>query len=489
MAQQYWIKADGTIYSLSEGGVITPSTNAAFQNWSNAGHSPRPWPRDDNDAQTMDALLAETGRNYNLAKAGLPRDALLFGDSITARNSDILPAPTLQYNGYGYFTQTNMQMGNPFYLDPTLNKGVSGDTTTMMAARFQRDVLANLDAFDIAFIMAGTNDALGPALTTFQNIQYFVTTLLNAGKWVVLYAILPRTGGGRNPYCYHINTLLRQWVSRFNAKSPLFFVDCVRDFADPTTGDPATGTTTDGTHSTNAGAYLLGKRTAAVLSPYFPPHVQGLSSPLDTFSTVYNPYGNILPNSCFATVSGGTVTNATGVSAGSMILTKASGNYLAAAVAGSVTSGTAGYGARAGNTQVITCSLPSALTTNENVNFGYQGAYPAGIGAGTTLFATARIDLSNITGKLTGVYLVYVDYTSGWVYIGGAIANKALDSTFFAMNADNQTLWLMTPRWTLGATSYQYKLYLNIVFDAVAAPATATVGVSEMGVFPVTPGA
>ena len=86
--QQYWIKADGSIYSIADGGIITPSTNVAFKNWSNAGHSPRPWPRDADDQQSYTALEAGI-RDLYAVKSADPSHAALGAGSTLASASPI----------------------------------------------------------------------------------------------------------------------------------------------------------------------------------------------------------------------------------------------------------------------------------------------------------------------------------------------------------------------------------------------------------------
>lgn len=107
-----------------------------------------------------------------------PKRCLLFGDSITAIGSSLYgaagsaqpparwPNNTASYNQEGWWNWANHLLNGQLFLDPTLNKGKSGDTTVNMLARFQADVLNNLANFDIAFILGGANDITSGVATS-----------------------------------------------------------------------------------------------------------------------------------------------------------------------------------------------------------------------------------------------------------------------------------------------------------------------------------
>lgn len=53
----YWLASDGRIYSSAAGAVIT-AEDENYTAWTEAGHGPTPWPRDDAGEQTDEALQA-----------------------------------------------------------------------------------------------------------------------------------------------------------------------------------------------------------------------------------------------------------------------------------------------------------------------------------------------------------------------------------------------------------------------------------------------
>ena len=69
----------------------------------------------------------------NPAVVSMPRRALLLGNSITNQNATYSaaawPANITAYNNEGWFTWANRFLNHRLYLDPTLEKGVDGDTT------------------------------------------------------------------------------------------------------------------------------------------------------------------------------------------------------------------------------------------------------------------------------------------------------------------------------------------------------------------------
>lgn len=413
------------------------------------------------------------------ASITVPRRALLIGDSITVNNSTIGPT----YQQFGYFTYANQLMGQPFYLDVNLNKGVAGNTTAQMSARFQADVLNNLDNFDIAFIMGGTNDfgsgAILPA-QTFANLQNMVLPLLAAGKWVVLYTVTPRT---TNAYVAQINILLRQWAATFSPQSKFFLVDIYRYICDPTTGLYATGMSNDGTHPTSSACYYIGKKTAEVLSPYIPSLYPGTASILDAYNSTTTPNGQLLPNTGFGTLTGGTNTNTTGTCPLSYTLSKAAGSFTSGMVVGSSGTNAAGYGAVGGNKFVITAALTSGLTNAEDILLQARTANGTSV-PGSVVYAACRLDLSNITNLYTASLSIY-DFNSTPSTLQTSVDGSNNINNMF--NTADQTLWLKTPRIVLSGASSFMTVYLHLILKADVATASVTASVSEFGLFQVSP--
>jgi lysophospholipase L1-like esterase len=96
-------------------------------------------------------------------------------------------------NGSGYFeTQLNTLLGNTWIV---VNRGISGQTTAQMLARFQTDIIDRGDAEYIT-IWGGINDVLGglSAASIESNLQQMYTMAHNAGLKVVAINISPFKG-------------------------------------------------------------------------------------------------------------------------------------------------------------------------------------------------------------------------------------------------------------------------------------------------------
>ncbi len=340
----------------------------------------------------------------------VPRRVLLFGDSISNNNNTInasaWPNNIITHNAEGYFTWANGLLGHRLYLDPSLNKGVSGETSTQILARYAADVAANYASFDIAFVLAGSNDLSGATTTgqmdtALSNIQSIVTRMVAAGKWVVLFSVIPRAGiasdaTGRKLHQY-LNTKIRRWI---RTQPDVIFIDAWRDLADPadTTGTPvSTLMAVDGTHPNPGGAYYMGKRVYDVLSPLIPPASDLLASAADVYDGTTNPYGNRLANPAFTTGTGGTATSpCTGTVVGSWTLAQLAGTFVATNCVGSVETQSAGYGAVPGKKQVVTVSITSK-TSFESFQL-VQGV--TGFSAGDVVELFCELDVSNISHLL-----------------------------------------------------------------------------------------
>ena len=237
------------------------------------------------------------------------RRVALIGDSITYMNHSFYDAGRAdgRYNYYsfgmcGYWTWANAITGNRLELEPALqpdlngyhnglNVGVSSsrvanwwtpygdlgnigtsDVGPMYAA------LNNLNKFDIAIIMGGTNDLAGntSAATVATKLQQAATEIAAAGKWVFLMTLCPRTTDLLTGYTVaqqtsirnrvqQVNDLLRTWIASNPAN--VFFVDYYNDIVGPNGIDPAG--LVSSTASANAGSSLGNYRTDAPGMVYF----------------------------------------------------------------------------------------------------------------------------------------------------------------------------------------------------------------------------
>jgi len=180
------------------------------------------------------------------AAKGLPEAAdervVFFGDSITERWAATVPA---------FFK------GRPY-----LARGIAGQTTAQMRARFHRDVIA-LEPQAVV-ILAGTNDIAGNGgpyrqEDTFGNLVAMVELARAHHIRVVLASILPardydwRPGLTPAPKIIALNALLRAYAE----KNGVVYLDYHGVMADEGGGLKA-GLSADGVHPERAGYEVMG---------------------------------------------------------------------------------------------------------------------------------------------------------------------------------------------------------------------------------------
>jgi len=425
---------------------------------------------------------------FSLINPAVPgRRVLLLGDSITALNSSYStaawPATVSQMLMGGYFTWCNRFLNHRLAFDVALNKGVNSDTTALMLARFTADVVANYASFDIAFMLAGTNDIENgvAAATTIANIQSMVNSMLLAGKVVVLYAIIPRTSiaadATKRAKWSYINRVLHLWA---RTKAGVLFVDCTRDMADPTSSTGAVVSTcyeATGTHPSTLGAYYMGKRAADLLSPLLADTPDFLASAADVYDATYNPFGNKLSNPAFITGSGGTASApCTGTVVAGGTLAQIIGSFTAGMCVGSVEAQAAGIGAVPGNKQVITWSV-----TTKSAFEGWQFVFSAtGYSAGDVLIAEAEVDISNIL-RVTGFGLYLGESDNVSFPSSGADGDGYGDGVTFIPTTNITQMKLRTPPYIVQANGRTIYWGVNMRgVGTVACSATVKIGGAKL---------
>lgn len=175
-----------------------------------------------------------------------PASIVAIGDSITAGAYSALGYPSLL----------------PVFIAATItNKGVSGDTTAQMLARFQADVVSAAPA--MALILGGTNDVQNgtPTATTMVNLEAMVSQAQAAHIEPVLVAPLPRSNVS-HPQLVALRSGIVQWAAAHGVR----YVDPWYVFQDP--GNPGSmraNLTSDGVHPNARGAWRLDKCVADAL--------------------------------------------------------------------------------------------------------------------------------------------------------------------------------------------------------------------------------
>jgi lysophospholipase L1-like esterase len=181
---------------------------------------------------------------YRAANAALPpatpRRIVFFGDSITERWLTLRPN---------------------FFAGDRVNRGIGGQTTRQMIARFRPDVIDLHPA--IVHILAGINDlsgATGPtSLTEIEGNLASMSELARAHKIkVVLSAVLPASSlGGRPGYNPAPDIAsLNTWLRAYAAREGFGFVDYNKALDDGTHA-LSFANSADGLHPTVAGYAIM----------------------------------------------------------------------------------------------------------------------------------------------------------------------------------------------------------------------------------------
>jgi lysophospholipase L1-like esterase len=234
----------------------------------------------------------------------------LIGTSITGRNNLVVTAPgtgitantgnietgLVAWDALGYWHWANLQMGQRFNL--IANRGVGGNTTTQMVARFASDILALSPLPAWLVLEPGPNDAgtaAIPAATTIANITAMLTAARTAGIRVILITITPSSYWDATGKASAAT--VNQWI-RTTVRS-LFPGVVVRDPAaaltDPTSGGPnVTYFVTEGdgghVHLSNTGAGLMGSIVATGLTEVLPSIDRLGCDPADPNNLFTNPF-------------------------------------------------------------------------------------------------------------------------------------------------------------------------------------------------------
>lgn len=290
------------------------------------------------------------------------RRLAIVGDSISYANSLHIPGNGSRYEQYsfsqtGYWPKAAAIMNHRLELEPGIQPDLNGRhqglNTAIAGSRVMNwwlkaydnqnngeidqgpmyTALKNINAFDVAILMGGTNDLSfnRTAGQVLADIRRAVSELARQGKWVFVMTITARTTDLLQGYTLaqqatirnrllQVNEGLRRWVSV--TKPPnVFLVDAWKATVGPNGMDPAgwvsdltsaTGKSVrgnyrpnqegivfqhDGLHSAAAGAQSIAEELAAVMvASGVPPREPGTLGPM-------TPGPNLMPNPTF------TVTN------------------------------------------------------------------------------------------------------------------------------------------------------------------------------------
>lgn len=201
-----------------------------------------------------------------------------------------------------WFEMANFSVGHPFNI--RINAGVSGDTTTEIRARFDRDVLQYVSSGDVVQIQGGINDITATAsgqeessLRTIKaNFLNMIQRTIAKGAIPLVVTCLPISSNGTGYSAAAVNMVLtlnqylRELADYYSGKMILF--DGWAAVVDPvaTTGGylatPVSSSyTQDGTHPTALAAQKMAAKLALILPSLRYPRTQYVGSILDSWDT------------------------------------------------------------------------------------------------------------------------------------------------------------------------------------------------------------
>lgn len=189
-----------------------------------------------------------------LAKAKMPGTFVALGDSTTG----------VDYNS-GVLWPQALQAISGRKLSLLRNAGVGGDTTAMMLARVQADVVALNPS--ICVFLGGTNDVLNsvPFATTQANIIATADVINAAGIEFVIGTLVPRNAHTGTSGVAAVRTL-NAWIKLWAASRGYRVIDFNKALANPRSGEYAAGTFYDPVHANAAGNIIMAQTAAAVLT-------------------------------------------------------------------------------------------------------------------------------------------------------------------------------------------------------------------------------
>lgn len=180
------------------------------------------------------------------------------------------------------------------------NKGIGGQNTTQILARFDADVLAYAPA--ICHILMGTNDLEGTAIeTTLANITAAVLKCRRNGITPILGTIPAKTSatalGQINRH--KVNARLRQIADAYN----LILVDYFKATVDPATGGFLSALSADGVHPNIAGQKVMAQLLADTVQYRLPANAPLVRTTTGSDRITPQDYSNCLNHGCFVTDS------------------------------------------------------------------------------------------------------------------------------------------------------------------------------------------
>lgn len=217
---------------------------------------------------------------------------IIFGDSITARTSETIGVNYTQGIS-SYWNIANWILDSKFNM--IYNAGISGNTTNQMKLRLQADVIDRNP--DMVIILGGTNDLIANTglNDTISNLTSIYNSLMAEGIIPVLCTV-----PSASTFVSQSNwNLLNEFIVSFAFDNGLRCCDFASSFISVSNSVfpyHITNATSDGTHPTKRGAYLMGVDLAETIKD-----LVGISYPT---SPANNSSNNLITNTLLTGTSG-----------------------------------------------------------------------------------------------------------------------------------------------------------------------------------------
>lgn len=331
-----------------------------------------------------------------------PLSCVLFGDSMTAQN-EASSASLISYADKGYFNWANAYLGQRLRLLDVA--GVSGDTTALMLARIDADVIASSPGW--CFVLGGFNDVNnGVAVaTTISNLQSIYRKLIAAGIKIAAISILPSstfTTATKKEAVAYINLWMREYCLR---NQGMVYVDAYTPLLDPTSANGAhvTAYLTDTIHPSTSGAQRIGLAIYNALNQILPPSAMPFSIAEPASAT--HPYGNLVINPVMQGSGGTNQSGSSGTLAASWYSIIASGTATA------VCSKVARSDYPGLTWQQVDITSTSGASTYDLYAYS-QSLASSGLAVGTQVYGEFEVELS-FTGVTVSEFKGYIFNSTG----------------------------------------------------------------------------
>lgn len=378
------------------------------------------------------------------------RKIIFAGDSFTEQNTGTSAASGSAYHrSDGYAVQFLARTGWPYYwpvgMDPAIdepvgyNAGVGGDTSALLLARYQTDVINKLP--NIVSIFIGTNDVRGGDSTTaaayITNINAMIAMNRTIGAETWLHTIPPRNTDGTGLVDFTANERLIRSDCNNRLRDLKQYSDIViiehDGQCDPATGSAKAGTTREGLHPTTQTAWQYADDMITALGMNLPPPMVGFfNDKYNIYNATYNPNGNLLANPILAGTGGTASTGVTGSIADDCIAARSTGSTITAV--GSKVTRTVNGALLTGQRFVVTSDGSGASGEIIRLRQGASGSVgatriTAGVSTGKWLvpgFLCVTYP-TQIAQNIQGIYADVIDGStngraSRGIYIGHALA-------------------------------------------------------------------